>query len=39
LHEVATTRDQILVKDLVCKERPVGKSGKIKIIAEEKQGK
>lgn len=38
LHEVVTARDQTLIKDLVCSDRPVGKSGKIKITADEKQG-
>lgn len=38
LHEVVTSRDQTLVRNLECNLRPAGKSGKIKIIGDEKQG-
>jgi hypothetical protein len=39
LHEVVTARDQLLVKSLLCGDRQPGKSGNIKIHAEEKVGK
>ena len=39
LHEVVTARDQLLIKPLLCGERQPGKSGNIKIQAEEKVGK
>lgn len=39
LDEVVTAKDQLLVRDLVCNVRHEGKSGKIKIQAEEKVGK
>ena len=35
LHEVVTSRDQIMSKDLICDKRKPGKSGKIHITAEE----
>ncbi len=35
MHEVVTSRDQILTKDLICNQRKPGKSGKIIISAEE----
>ena len=38
LHEVVTARDQTLIKPLECSERPAGKSGNIKITADEKAG-
>lgn len=38
LHEVVTSRDQTLIKDLECTDRPAGQSGKIKITGDEKQG-
>jgi hypothetical protein len=38
LHEVVTARDQTLIKDLDCKERAAGASGKIHITGDEKQG-
>ena len=34
-----TARDQTLTRSLECSDRPVGKSGIIKITADEKQGK
>jgi hypothetical protein len=37
LHEVVTSRDQTLIKDLICQERKPGQSGKLKIIADERQ--
>ena len=38
IHEVVTARNQTLEKDLICAERAPGKSGMIKIIADERQG-
>ena len=38
LHEVVTARDQTLIKDLECKDRAAGASGKIHITGDEKEG-
>ena len=38
LHEVVTAHDQTLSKDLICSDRPTGKSGRIKITADERSG-